>query len=517
MEILSVKNLSFRYNKAPDYTLNNISLSVNEGDFVLLIGESGSGKTTLLKLLKKELSPYGETKGEIFYKGIKIPDISARDSASKIGFVMQDSDSQIVTDKVYSELAFGLENLGENREIIRAKVSEFASYFGLGDKFNRSTNTLSGGEKQLLNLAAVMTMNPELIILDEPTSMLDPISAMEFINCLKRLNDDLGVTVVIAEHHLSDVFALADKVAYLENGELNAYGTPSEISELLKDKKIEYTLPAPVRVYNKLGGEGEVPLTIKGGRKFLQKNNNYTMNNSVKEIKSDPVLSLKDIWFRYERKSDDILKSLNLTVNRGEIYALVGANGSGKSTLVNVVSRNLKPYRGKIKHNSSIAVLPQNPRDLFVKDKLEDDFKLINNSYKELCDKFGIAHLLQSHPCDLSGGEIQRAAVVKILLSSPDLLLLDEPTKGLDSFAKKELGEFLCSLGVTILLVTHDLEFAAMFSDRCGLLFDGAITSENNSKEFFLANNFYTTSTVKLTKGIAYGAVTVDDIIKVES
>lgn len=512
MEIISVKNLSFRYNKASEFTLNDISFSVNQGDFLILIGESGSGKTTLLKMLKKELTPYGKLKGERYYKEKSISELTARESASGIGFIMQNPDSQIVTDKVYSELAFGLENLGVERQTIRAKVSEFASYFGLQDKFNQRTSTLSGGEKQLLNLASVMVMNPEVILLDEPTSMLDPISAIEFINCLKRLNDDLGTTVIIAEHHLSELFALADKVAYLENGELQAFDSPREVCKTLRDKKIEYTLPAPVRLFNKIGGVGELPLNVKEGKIFLQKNNAAVINNSQKEISSNPVLSLKDIWFRYERNGEDIIKGLNLTVYSGETYALVGANGCGKSTIVNIISRTLKPYRGRIKCSETLAVLPQNPRDLFIKDRLEDDYKLINNSYEELCIKFGIDKFLNSHPYDLSGGEIQRAALVKILLNSPDFIILDEPTKGLDSFAKKELGEFLRSLDVTILLVTHDLEFAASYSDRCGLLFDGDITSENYTREFFINNNFYTTQVVKMTKGIVDGAVTVDDI-----
>ncbi|MBR1731721.1 MAG: ATP-binding cassette domain-containing protein, partial [Ruminococcus sp.] len=362
------------------------------------------------------------------------------------------------------------------------------------------------------NLASVMAISPELIILDEPTSMLDPISAIEFINCLKRINDDLGTTVIIAEHHLSEIFRLADTVMCLEQGKLTAIDNPEVICKQLKDKKIEYTLPASVRIYNKLHGEGDVPLSVKDGKKFLKKNN-VKFDNSKKEIKPNPVLSVKDIWFRYGRNEKDILKGLNLLVNKGEIYSLVGSNGSGKSTLVNVISGVLKPYRGKVKCNLNLAVLPQNPRDLFIKDKLEDDLKVINNYYKELCGKFGITSLLERHPYDLSGGEIQRAAIVKILLNNPDIILLDEPTKGLDSFAKKELGEFLRSLGVTLLVVTHDLEFAAAYSDRCGLLFDGEITSENYTKPFFIENNFYTTSVVKMTKSEAGGAVTVDDII----
>ena len=512
MAIFTLKNLSFKYSGAADFTLTDINLSVKQGEFLVIIGESGSGKTTLLRMLKRELTPAGEVKGEIYYSDKELSELTNVQSAFEIGFIMQDPDSQIVTDKVYSELSFGLENAGVSREKIRSKVSEFASYFGLSDKFNSSVKELSGGEKQLLNLASVTVMNPKVIILDEPSSMLDPISALNFFNCLRRINSDLGTTVIVAEHHLGEVFSIADKAVYLKDGKVSAQGTPAQLCSMVRSEKIAYTLPDAARVFNRLNGEGEAPLTIKAGRDFIG-NKKLKIYNSVAELNSEPVLRLKDIWFRYGRKSEDILKGVDLTLNRGEIYSVVGANGSGKTTLINIIAQNLKPLRGKVKYSEKLAVLPQNPRDLFVKDRLEDDFKSINNSYKELCDKFGISHLLNRHPYDLSGGELQRAAVVKSVLSGATILLLDEPTKGLDAFMKYELGEFLRQQSnLTILLVTHDLEFAAKFSRRCGMLFDGCIISENETKAFFLGNDFYTTQAVRLTKGIADGAVTVDDI-----
>ena len=519
MEVFNLKNLSFTYNGSDRKALNDINLTINSGDFLLLIGESGCGKTTLLKMLKRELTPYGQTDGEIFYKRKKIEDIDLRDSASQIGFIMQDPDAQIVTDKVYSELAFGLENLGYDSKVIRAKVSEFATYFGLLKSFEQSTFTLSGGQKQLLNLAAVMTMNPEVIILDEPTAQLDPISALEFINTLKRLNDDFGTTVIIAEHHLQEIFPTASRVAYIEDGRLSEIGPPREIGTKLKGKKIEQTLPSAVRIFNALNGAEECSITVKEGRAFLSDKfdgDNYISINKLKP--AEKIIECKDIWFRYERKSADILKGCDLTVNKGEIYALLGENGSGKSTLMSIINGALKPYRGKVSRPKRVAYLPQNPKNIFVTDKVTDDLKQIDISYKELSIRLNIDHILTHHPYDLSGGELQRAALCKILLTDPEVLLLDEPTKGLDTFAKNNLGELLHSFtdsGKTVVIVTHDLEFAALYASRCGLLFDGIITSENLTNPFFTSNNFYTTSVARMSKGIVKNAVTVEDIIRI--
>lgn len=516
MEIFNIENLTFSYNTSSKKALSNINLKVNSGDFVLVIGQSGCGKTTLLKMLKKELTPSGELSGNIFFKRKKITELSLKDSASNIGYIMQDPDSQIVTDKVYSELAFGLENLGYKKEIIRSKVAEFASYFGFTEMFERDTNSLSGGEKQLLNLASVMVMNPEVILLDEPLSMLDPIFAVEFIHTLKRINDDFGTTVIICEHHLSEVFHLCDKVLCLNKGEIIAYNSSREIYKKLKGNEIEKTLPTPVRVFNSVNSEKICPINIKEGRAFLRELDIKLVYNSEKEIKlKDEILSAKNLWFRYEKSGKDILRNFSISLKKGEIYALTGENGCGKSTLLKILSGSHKPYRGKIKHNLKLGYLPQNPKYVFVKDKLEDDLKLVNNSYNELLTEFGLSEYINTHPYDLSGGELQRAAICKVLLTEPDVLLLDEPTKGLDNSAKNKLGIILKQLaqkGLTIVLVTHDLDFAAEFSDRCGLLFDGEITSEGTARQFFSENMFYTTSAAKMARGIIDGVVTVEDI-----
>lgn len=517
MEIFNIKNLSFKYNNSNDYALKNINLKIKRGEFLLIIGSSGSGKTTLLRMLKKELTPLGEKIGDIFYKGDSLDNLSGRKSASEIGFIMQDPESQVVTDKVYSELAFGLENLGYKRESIRSKVAELSSCFGFSDIIGFSTDKLSGGEKQLLNLASVTAMNPEVIILDEPVSMLDPIYALKLIDLLKQLNDDFGVTVIVAEHHLQDIFRYADRVLCIDNGEITAGNSPYYICAELKNSNIEATLPVPARLFNRLNVSSRCPITVKEGRALLS-SFKVIDNISIEEIKrSDIAISCKNLYFRYEKNGRDILKGLNLNVYKGEIYSLLGENGCGKSTLLNIINGNLKPFRGKVRYDSGIAYLPQNPKYVFTKDKLADDLMTDENNSSELIGKLELNEILGSHPYDLSGGELQRAAICKILLNDPDIILLDEPTKGLDTYAKNKLGAILKKLarvGKTVLLVSHDLEFCAEYSDRCGLLFSGEITSEDFTKEFFGSNIFFTTAASKMSKSIIKNAVTIEDILR---
>lgn len=533
MEIFNIKNLTFSYPKSSAPALSNINLTVSKGEFILLCGQSGSGKSTLLKMLKPQLAPHGSFKGEIFFNGKSLNTLSNRESAEKIGFVMQNPETQIVTDKVYHELAFAMESLGYNKEKIRLKSGEMASFFGLSDIFSKNTNELSGGQKQLLNLASVLTLQPEVLILDEPTAQLDPLSAENFLNILKKLNRDFGITVILSEHNLEEVFDYADKVLVLDSGKICTFSPPCIVSENLKKINSSHpmlsALPAPVRIFNRLNKtiNKKPPLNINQGRIFLFENFNnnikaieYNSQNEKQNSKKDTVLSLKNIYFRYEKNEKDVLKDFNFSLKKGEIYTLLGANGSGKSTAIKIISGILKPYHGKIKKdkNSEIAYLPQNPRTLFIKDKLSEDFEMLSRKEKtlEYAKKFQIEHLLESHPFDLSGGEFQKAAMIKLLLSKPTVMLLDEPTKGMDAFAKNELSDTLKKLrteGITLLIVTHDTEFACAVSDRCGLLFDGNILAENNTTDFFSGNGFYTTSAAKMSKGFFENAVTCGDVV----
>ncbi len=548
MEILRIEDLSFRYAKAEQNAVEHVSLSVNSGEFTVVCGESGCGKTTLLKLLKRELTPAGDMTGEIFYKRVPLRELDNKTSACEIGYVLQNPGNQIVTDKVWHELAFGLENMGVPTDVIRRRVGEMASYFGIEDWFRRKTDELSGGQKQLLNLAAVMVMQPEILILDEPTSQLDPIAAADFIATLQKLNRELGLTVILVEHRLEEVFPIADKVLVMENGGVLLYDAPGNIGASLagirQDHPMMFGLPSAVRIYNALNIKDDCPLTVREGRGFLQKyfaDTDYQPEYPVYCPNDDIVIELKNVWFRYERDLPDILMATSLQVHRGEIYCILGGNGTGKTTMLNVISGLNKAYRGKVlidgkpikeyKGNSlyrkKLAYLPQNPQTVFIKDTVREDFTEIlealdipknerTQKTDAVAEKIGISHLLNKHPFDLSGGEQQKCAIAKMLLLEPEILLLDEPTKGLDAYSKRTLKEILASLkndGLTVLTVTHDVEFAAENADRCALFFDGEILSADVPEKFFSENNFYTTAANRMARNIWKNAVTCGQVI----
>ncbi len=548
MESFKIENLSFTYPERYDKALDNINLKVNQGEFLLICGKSGCGKTTLLRLLKSSLAPFGEMNGCIYFNGGDLSDYDGIEQASQIGFVMQNPDNQIVTDKVWHELAFGLESLGFKTPDIRTRVSEMASFFGIDNWFYKKVTELSGGQKQLLNLASVMVMQPSVLILDEPTSQLDPIASGEFLNTLKKINRELGVTVILTEHRLEDAFSLADRVVVMDNGKIVADETPKEIGKILKDinHDMYMALPTPVRVHGEVKNSLPCPLTVRDGRLWLDE---YAKDNDInpdaifedakKEIAKDFVIETKDVWFRYEKDLPDVVKGLNLSVKKGELFCIVGGNGVGKTTALSLVSGLNFPYRGKVyikgqeySHISNpydrlVGVLPQNPESLFVKKTVYLDLqeaisdKKISKEEKEemienissLCN---IERLLDYHPYDLSGGEKQRAALAKVLLKEPEILLLDEPTKGMDAQFKIEFAHILSDLkenGVTILMVSHDIEFCAEFADRCALFFDGNITSEGSPREFFAGKSFYTTSANRMARSIIPKAVLAEDII----
>lgn len=542
MEILNVKNLSFTYPESDTKAIDNISFSVNSGEFVVVCGESGSGKTTLLKMLKREITPHGTRSGEVLYNGENIYNMDERQSARKIGFVFQKPEQQIVTDKVWHELAFGLESLGHNSDFIRLRVGEMANYFGISHMFRSKTQELSGGQKQLMNLASVMAMSPQVLILDEPTSQLDPISANDFITTLKKLNNELGITVIIIEHRLQEVFPIADKVMVLEKGKMIAFDTPKNVCQQLRNHPISVGFPSAVRIWQGAKIGGECPLTVKEGINFI--NVNFPKRKIETEeptLDSNIQLELKEVFFRYEKGSKDVLRGTTLKVHKGEHYCLLGGNGSGKTTTLKILAGILKPYRGKVfvkgeKTNRlttpqfnrlGVALLPQNPETVFLKSSVIEDLRTLcksknvpenewNDRINTLAKQLGISHLLNKHPYDLSGGEVQKCALCKVLLSSSDVLLLDEPTKGIDAYGKESLMKILGdikSLGVTIFTVTHDVEFASRVADRCGLFFDGEVLSSSSPRGFFSANNFYTTSASRISRDKFENAVTVEDVL----
>ncbi len=540
---VSVTNLNFAYAGSEIPVLNGIDLDITPGEFVLICGKSGSGKSTLLRLLKREISPAGERSGNIFFKGTPVEQLSDIDSASDIGFVCQNPDNQIVTEYVYSELAFGLENLGYDSGVIRRRVAEMASFFGMGGWFRRNVNHLSGGQKQMLNLAAVMAMQPSLLILDEPTSQLDPIAATDFLETVAKINRELGCTVIITEHRLEDVFSMVDRVVIMDGGRVVSDRPPMEIAADFSENDRKHPMfkafPAPVRIFAESGALGRCPLTIRDGRRWLSEqlcekiSQDFAEKNPVgKPADTQRIaaaglvaVSLKDIRFRYQKDLPDVIRDAEFSANYGELYCLLGGNGSGKSTTIKVACGLLRPYTGTVKidgkplkaHKSSelfggiLSALPQNPVTVFIADNLLDDLldaaigtpEHRREDVEQTAELLGLTALLTRHPFDLSGGEQQKAALAKVLLRHPKIIFLDEPTKGLDAEFKSEFAAILRRLksdGCAIVMATHDVEFAAEHADRCALFFDGGIVSEDAPARFFSGNNYYTTAANRMTR-----------------
>ena len=534
MESLVFKNVSFAYPQEKNNALNNISLEIRQGEFIIICGSSGCGKSTLLRHMKTCLAPHGRLNGEILFKGKPLKEIDERIQSSEIGFVLQSPENQTVTDKVWHELAFGLESLGYDTPVIRRRVAEISAFFGIEALFYKNTAELSGGQKQMLSLASVVAMEPDILILDEPTAQLDPIAATEFLNLLGRINRELGITIIITEHRLEEVFPFATRVVVMEKGRIICDDTPENVGISLKERNsgMFLAMPAAMRVWAGIETELPCPMTVRDGSGFLAE------RIKEKELLSLPqsygyicdesiVLECEEIFFRYEKELPDILKGFSLKLHKGEFYAILGGNGAGKTTALKVLAGIQKAYRGTVRANGKIGMLPQNPQTLFVKKTVREDLydafgneKISHDEKNKLlswvvstCE---MTELLDRHPYDLSGGEQQRTALAKVLLTSPDILLLDEPTKGFDAEFKVHFAEIVKRLtlsGISVLMVSHDVAFCAEYTHYCGMFFDGSIAAEGMPRKFFSGNSFYTTSANRMARNFIPEAVTVNDII----
>ncbi|MBR6760931.1 MAG: ATP-binding cassette domain-containing protein [Oscillospiraceae bacterium] len=533
MAILTVKDLSFWYPEQKKPAIEKVSFSVEAGAFVTLCGTTGCGKSTLLRLCKRELMPHGTQNGSVCFQGKPLSATDARTAASDIGFVAQQPEQQIVTDKVWHELAFGLENLGLPQQEIRRRVAEMASYFGITDWFERDTASLSGGQKQLLNLAAVMIMQPKLLLLDEPTAQLDPIAAGEFIATLHQLNRELSLTILITEHRLEEVVPLSDALMVMEHGTLTAYDSPRNVlSAMPSTSPLLGGMPAAARLYHALGAAtAHCPLTQREGRAYLQEHCTLPSRLPVMPPQSPsasaPALEWNSVYQRYHRNAPDVLSDFSLCIYEGECFCLLGGNGAGKSTALKAAAGLLKPYAGSIRvfgkkqsdytngalYHHCLAMLPQNVQTLFVKNTVKEELAEIGTAAEAF--PFALTQWYDRHPYDVSGGEQQLIALAKIMGQKPRILLLDEPTKGLDADAKARLGQVLRALqqqGVTIVIVTHDIAFSAVYAQRCGLLFRGNLIAAESPDRFFAGNHFYTTAAHRMSRGLCENAITVEQL-----
>ena len=529
MELFTIRDLTFSYPEQAQPALRSLSLTVEQGEFLVLCGPSGCGKSTLLRQLKTVLAPHGRRTGELLLEGRPLDSLSQREQAERIGFVQQSPENQLGTDKVWPERAFGLESLGYDTPTIRRRVAEMASFFGIQTWFHKSVAELSGGQKQLLNLAAVMALQPSVLILDEPTSQLDPIAASDFLATLSRINRELGTTVILTEHRLEEAFGFASRVAVLEKGALLCAGTPAGVGAALKSagSAMFLAMPAAMRIWSAVDSGAPCPVSVRDGRRWLL---NYAAAHSLTALpeeksppKTEAMVSARELWFKYDKDQPDVVKGLSLEVCRGQLLALLGGNGTGKTTSLKLLAGLKRPWRGELEIRGTVGMLPQDPQTLFVRPTVREDLLEVlpraerkDAALERVVSLCRLTELLDRHPYDLSGGEQQRAALAKLLLRDPDILLLDEPTKGLDAEFKQSFGQILQTLlrsGVAILMVSHDIEFCAKYADRCALFFDGNIVTEGPPRVFFSGNSFYTTAANRMARELLPRAVTPEDVI----
>ena len=527
--IIELKQVSFYYPEGVTPALTQIDLAVPAGGFVLVCGPSGSGKSTLLKHMKNSQIPFGKGTGELLFKGKDLETMELGESARSIGFVGQNPDNQIVTDTVWHELAFGLENLGVPVEEIRKRTAETAQYFGMTEWFRQPVEALSGGQKQMLNLASVMVMQPEVLILDEPTAQMDPIGARRFFHTLKGLQQEIGTTIILSEQRLEEVMPLAQDLVYMEKGQIVAQGPVQKSLKILADYEkiknkplaMETSFPVALRVYIKSREKEEetVPVSVGQGRQWLSGKRVVTSEHKETYEETETVKTVQGVDFSYE-KGKKVLEHLDWQVKKGSIYGLLGGNGAGKTTLMKLICGILKPRRGKIKTNGTVRYLVQNPLSIFTEITAEDELAVCcgrdPKAVEEMLEKMELTEFREQNPLDLSGGQQQRLALGKVLLTKPEILLLDEPTKGMDGGFKVKFGAMLGELkkqGITTVLVSHDMEFCAEYATYCGLMFDREIISFGPTREFFAENVYYTTAAARMTRGILKDCLVAEDIM----
>lgn len=462
---IEVRGLHFAYPGAEAPVLDGLDWSVPQGAFALLVGGTGSGKSTLLSLLKPEISPTGECAGELFVLGESVADMDVRASAERVGYVFQDPENQIVCETVWHEMAFGLENLGMSRDEMRRRVAETSYFFGLEDWLHRDTDTLSGGRKQLLSLAAVLALRPRVLLLDEPTSQLDPVAEKSFLHALFRVNRELGCTVVVATHQPRPMLEYATCAYRIEDGRVCEVADLASLGSREGLLALDSCWPAQVAA-------------------------------------TSAAAAIREGWFRYDRAGGWVLRGLDVAFSAGAVHAIVGGNGCGKSTMLSVLAKTVKLQRGHMERGAgSAALLPQNPKALLVAETVRDELMEWASTCgydeavaRERAASLGLSDLDGRHPYDLSGGQRQLLALAKLLLIGPELLLLDEPTKGLDLASRRIIA---CALrghaeaGGTVIMATHDLDFAEQVADDIAMMFDGEIACMEPPADFFSDNVFY--------------------------
>ena len=501
-----IENLSFSFPDTEN-VIKNISLEIKNGEFLVICGPSGCGKTTFLKQLKPSLTLSGQQKGQITFDPVIQDD-------TKIGYVSQNPENQLVMNKVWHEIAFGLENQNIPLKQMKRRVGEIVNYLNLQNIVDCQCQDLSGGEKQLVNLASVLVMNPEVILLDEATAMLDPINRQEFIKMVQQINNDFGITIVFVEHQLDDLIEIADRLLVMDHGEIVVLDETKKAIDIMNKQQIFLeALPDYVKISKIIDHSS---YSIKEARQYIKENQKVTIKE-YEDIEFVPLLKIRSLSAGYHYQ---ILNQLDVDIYQNEVLTIVGANGSGKSTFIRCLAGLMK-YEGKIekvRHFEKIGYLPQDPTTLFLEDTVEKDLLTVEDNVVNvvtMMQNMNITDLKDQHPYDLSGGQRQLVALAKVLLTKPELLLLDEPTKGIDATAKEKLASLIVALSkhMTIVCISHDLEFSAKISDRVAMLFNGQLKSIDTMRNFFKDNLFYTTTINKIMRQVNKEAVLLEDLL----
>lgn len=485
MALFKTENLSFTYPKRKAKALDCVDFTVSAGEFILLMGRTGSGKSTLLRLLKKELAPYGEIGGEII------------NHSKRTGFVLQNPDTSFVAETVRGELAFPLENRKMKNDDIAVKIGETASFFNLSDMLDRKLSELSGGERAVVAIASSMIYDVDALILDEPLAQLDPKATAQIISLLKRVNAELGVTVILSSHTCEGLTDCCDRLVVMDGGKIVLNDS---LSVLKQNKTALDYLPVYTALFS------QRPLTVK---EAIPLAGVLAEKPYQKPDETDTVVCLKNVTFAYSKKGRDILSNLSYKAYKGRVHAVIGANGSGKTTFLKVIAGIKKACSGKVRVGGRIAYMPQNPRYLFAKDTVGEEIDEVT------ARQFGLVEFMDSHPYDLSGGQMQKLALAILSRQDFDILLLDEPAKALDTFSKQELVRYIKGLaknGKTVILVSHDLDFVGDVSDYVFFLSDSVISIAGDRRRVLSTLDFYTTQIRRITKAHLSCAVSAEDL-----
>ena len=560
MPYIEIKELTYHYPKEPSPVLKDINLQLNKGEILFVVGESGSGKSTLAKCISGAVPNFygGTIQGSVSIDGKGIIEMKHNKRAREVTMVFQDPESQLIMNKVHREIAFGLENVGIQSSEIKRRIWEAMQFSNILDLASREINTLSGGQKQRVAITAAIAYMPSCIILDEPTSQLDPASAEDVIALIKKINDELGITIIIIEQRIDKWFDIADKVLILSKGEIAFLGNKKELYNERRVELLDF-LPNYLKISKALN-IATMPHSLRESRRSIEAfKYEYETTMVTQDLSSaKEIIRIENLDCKYE--DNLVIKGLSTSIKQGELISIMGANGAGKSTF-------LKSLMGLISYSGSIKVLKdslmgdyeskklsknfienfsgeyrevrkfkikdisrvlgyvsQNPNDYISKETVYDELKFTLDNYnikdygviEDTLKALGMYNLKDKNPRDLSGGEIQRVAIASILVLKPKVLLLDEPTRGLDLKVKRMLGEILLELnksGTTVVLVTHDVEFASEFCSRFLLMFNGEIVGDGSREEVLGRGIYYTTNINKIFRNISSDIFTLKDFL----